>query len=135
MLTIRLQRFGRRNFATFRVVVTESRRAPQSGKYVEMIGWWNPHTDKAEIDTQRASYWLSVGAQPTDVVYNLLVDAGVVQGKKRNVLPKKTPPVAQQEEAPQENAAQEAQQEGASQEGKEGQEASTGEEKEGTAQS
>ncbi|RME29659.1 30S ribosomal protein S16 [Candidatus Parcubacteria bacterium] len=95
MLTIRLQRVGRRKFATFRMVVTEHTRQPQSGKYVELVGWWNPHTNQADIEKDRVSYWLSVGAQPTDTVHNLLVDAGVIAGKKRNVLPKKHAPQTQ----------------------------------------
>ena len=92
MLVMRLQRVGRRNFATFRVIVTEHTRAPQSGKYVEMVGWWNPHTDKAEFKKERVEHWLSVGVQPSDTVYNLLIDAGILEGKKRNVLPRKSPP-------------------------------------------
>ncbi len=91
MLKIRLQMTGRRNDRHFRIIVTEGSSGPRSGKYVEKIGFINPRTKELQIDTDRAKYWLSVGAQASDRVYNILVDKGVVDGPKRNVLPKKTP--------------------------------------------
>ncbi len=91
MLKIRLQMTGRRNDRHFRIIVTEHIQGPKSGKYVEKIGFINPRTKESKIDVERAKYWISVGAQPTDRVYNMLVDEGVFEGPKRNVLPKKTP--------------------------------------------
>ncbi len=91
MLKIRLQRVGKRNHAEFRVVVCEHTTGPKSGKHREVIGAYNPHTDTVALREERARYWLSVGAQPSDTVYNLLVGAGVIEGKKKNVLPRKTP--------------------------------------------
>ncbi len=91
MLKIRLQITGRRNDRHFRIIVAEHTIGPKSGKYVEKIGFINPRTKEQYIDVERAKYWLSVGAQPTDRVYNMLVDAGVFEGPKKNVLPKKRP--------------------------------------------
>ncbi len=91
MLKIRLQMTGRRNDRHFRIIVTEHTQGPKSGKYVEKIGFINPRTKESKIDAERAKYWLSVGAQPTDRIYNMLVDEGVLEGPKKNVLPKKTP--------------------------------------------
>ena len=97
MLRIRLQRIGKRNKATFRIVVTEHTRAPKSGDYIERLGSWNPHSDEVILKSDRIKHWISVGAQPTDVVYNLLVKNGVIEGKAKNVLPKKTPIVKEGE--------------------------------------
>ncbi len=99
MLKIRLQMTGRRNDRHFRVVVIEHTRGPKSGKYVEKIGFVNPRTKEVKIDTERAKYWLSVGAQATGRVYNYLVDLGVLEGPKKNVLPRKTPIKKESEEA------------------------------------
>ncbi len=91
MLKIRLQMTGRRNDRHFIVIVTEHTAGPKSGKYVEKIGFINPRTKENKIDSERAKYWLSVGAKPTGRVHNMLVDLGVVEGPKVNVLPQKTP--------------------------------------------
>lgn len=91
MLVIRLQRVGRTNHAEFRVVVTESTHAATSSNYKEIVGHYNPHTNTVALDAARIQHWMSVGAQPSDTVHNILVSQKVIEGKKRNVLPKKTP--------------------------------------------
>lgn len=92
MLTIRLQRTGRKNVPTFRVVLTEKQNGPKSGRFLEVLGSYDPRgKGKPVIDAERASYWLSKGAQVSDTMYNFLVDAKVISGKKKNVLPKKSP--------------------------------------------
>jgi small subunit ribosomal protein S16 len=98
MLMIRLQRVGRKNYAEFRIVVTEKTRAAKSSNYKELIGNYNPHSDVVNVDTERVTYWISKGAQVSDTVHNLLVAKKVIEGKKRNVLPKKTPIVKKVEE-------------------------------------
>ncbi len=104
MLKIRLQMTGRRNDRHFRIIVAEHTTGPKSGKYVEKIGFINPRTKESNIDVERAKYWMSVGAQPTDRVYNMLVDEGLIEGPKKNVLPKKTPIVKEAEETEQDSA-------------------------------
>lgn len=106
MLKIRMQRIGRINQPAYRIVVTEHTSAPQAGKFVEKVGSYNPKTKARTLDEARVKYWISVGAQPSGTVHNMLVSTGLISGKKVNVLPKKT--VAKAEEPAQEAAPAEA---------------------------
>ncbi len=90
MLKIRLQRTGRINEASYRLVVVEHARSTKTGSIVERVGSYNPHTKVRTLNTERINYWLSKGAQASGTVHNMLVSAGVVKGKKINVLPKRT---------------------------------------------
>ena len=105
MLKIRLQRVGRKNDPSFRVVVLESTEGPKSGNHIDEIGFYNAVTKQKNLDVEKAKHWLSKGAQPSDTVYNMLVTAGAIDGKKKNVLPQKTPIV---KEVPVEEKAAEA---------------------------
>lgn len=91
MLKIRLQRVGRKNDASFRVVVIESQRGPKAGNVLEVLGFYDPKKDVIEIKGERALYWISVGAQASPTVHNLLVKGKIIKGKTINVLPKKSP--------------------------------------------
>lgn len=84
MLKIRLKRIGRKHDPSFRIVVTEA-TAPPKGKYKEAVGFYNSVLKQLKLNTDRIKYWLSVGAQPTDVVHNILVKEGVIKGKKKAV--------------------------------------------------
>ena len=77
MLRIRLSRTGKKRQPSYRVVVAE-KEAKRDGSVVERIGHYNPLTNPAEfkIDEDRALYWLSVGAQPSDAVRVLLNKQG-----------------------------------------------------------
>lgn len=97
---IRLQRVGRKNDPSFRLVVTEKARDSQSGKFVEILGSYNARHGQPQINTERAKYWLGVGAQASGTAHNLLVDAGVISGKKVNVLPSKRPIIKEGAPAP-----------------------------------
>lgn len=88
---IRFQRTGRTNDPAFRIVVLEKERAAKAGALVELLGTYNPHSKAMTLNTERVSYWMSKGAQPTDSIKNLLINKGVIEGSKVNVLPKKTP--------------------------------------------
>ena len=92
MLRIRLQRVGRINVASYRLVVVEAARAAKKRSVVEEVGSYDPHSKKKILKNDRIKYWISVGAQPTGTVHNILVSEGMVKGKKVNVLPKKTVP-------------------------------------------
>lgn len=92
MLRIRLQRVGRKNEPSFRVVLTESQNSTKSGRVQEILGSYDPRFDNPVIKGDRVKYWISVGAKPTDTVHNLLVSQKILEGKKKNVLPKKSPP-------------------------------------------
>ena len=92
---IRLKRVGRKGDPSYRVVVTEKHRGPKAGKYIEKVGFYDPKKDIRTLNAERITYWMSVGAKPSDTVYNLLVSEKVVDGKKKNVLPKKSPIVSE----------------------------------------
>jgi len=93
MLIIRLQRTGRKHEPTFRVVLTDSKNGPKSGKYLKNLGWYDSRTkNKAEqLDTEAIKHWISKGAKLSDTLHNFLVSQKVITGKKINVLPKKSP--------------------------------------------
>lgn len=92
MLKIRLQRTGRTNDPSYRVVVTEHTNSPKSGRAVEKLGSYNPKSKERVLDAERIKYWLSKGAKASGTVHNMLISAGIISGKKINVLPKKTVP-------------------------------------------
>ncbi|MEX0933347.1 MAG: 30S ribosomal protein S16 [Candidatus Paceibacterota bacterium] len=97
MLKIRLKRVGRKHDPSFRLVVLESQRGPKSGDYIENLGSYNARTDEKTINGERVNHWISVGAKPSDTAHNLLVELGIITGKKVNVLPKKSPLVKEGE--------------------------------------
>ena len=76
---LRLRRMGKKKQPIYKVVAADS-RSPRDGKFIEAIGLYNPKTDPATINIKedRALYWLSVGAQPTDTVKNLLSNQGII---------------------------------------------------------
>jgi len=76
---IRLQRFGKKGYAYYHIVVADV-RAPRDGKFIERIGSYNPNTNPAtiEIDSNKAMEWLRKGAQPTDTTRAILSYKGVL---------------------------------------------------------
>ena len=81
MLRIRLSRVGKKNKAQFRVTVADGHRAP-TGKFIEILGHYNPHTKEKVFKQERIEYWISKGAKPSATIHNFLVDAGIIKGKK-----------------------------------------------------
>ena len=73
MLAIRMRRMGSKKRPFFRVVVTDS-TAPRDGRFLEVLGHYNPSTkpETVEIDRERLAYWLGVGARPSDTVRTLV---------------------------------------------------------------
>ena len=101
MLKIRLQRTGRKHETTFRVVVTDSKNSTKSGKSLEVVGSYDPRRDDNTIlKADRIKHWISVGAGLSGTINNLLVSKKIIDGKKVNVLPKKTYTKPVVEEAP-----------------------------------
>jgi small subunit ribosomal protein S16 len=96
MITIRLTRVGKKNDPSFRVIVVESKRKPQPGNYLEMVGSYDARISRIELKADRIKHWIDMGAQTSDTVHNLLVSNKIIDAKKINVLPKKT--VAKKEE-------------------------------------
>ena len=80
MVKLRLRRMGANDQPFYRIVAVDSREK-RDGKYIECVGWYDPKPDpsKINIDTERAIYWLSVGAKPSDTVSSLLRKAGILQ--------------------------------------------------------
>ena len=75
---MRLARIGSKKRPYYRIVVVDKRRA-RNGRFLEVVGQYNPLTDPAgiQINAERALYWLSVGAQPSEPVANLLRKTGI----------------------------------------------------------
>lgn len=92
MLMIRFQRIGRKNDPAFRIAVLEKTSGPKTGKYVDLVGTYNPKTKAVTLKPDAIKDWIAKGAQVSDTVHNLLVSQGVIEGTKINVLPKKTAP-------------------------------------------
>ncbi len=87
MLTIRLQRLGKKKQPSYRLVISENARDTQ-GNALEILGHYDPVFSGKTLDLKedRINYWLSKGAQTSVTVHNLLVKAGVItEGKKKSV--------------------------------------------------
>lgn len=79
---IRLTRLGDKKSPFYRVVVADS-RSPRDGKFIEVLGIYDPLKNPAEVkvDTEKASKWLKNGATPTETAKSVLVKAGVIEKK------------------------------------------------------
>jgi small subunit ribosomal protein S16 len=75
-----LRRTGKTKKPAYRIVVADA-RAPRDGRFIEIIGFYNPLTDppKIHIETEKAVAWLKKGAQPSNTVRHLLARAGVTK--------------------------------------------------------
>ncbi len=98
MLKIRLQRVGRKHDPSFRIVLTDRRNATKSGKFLEVLGSYNARFGDPVIKSDRVKYWIGVGAEPSNTVHNLLISEKIIEGKKINVLPKKSPIIKEKTE-------------------------------------
>jgi len=81
MLAIKLKLAGKKHQRMFRVVVAEKKSKLQ-GRYVDDLGFWNPHTNKFSLNEEKTNKWLKEGVKPTDTAHNLLVKAGIIKGHK-----------------------------------------------------
>lgn len=81
---MRLTRMGDKKSPFYRVIVADS-RAPRDGKFIDIIGTYNPLTQPADVklNADKAKTWLDNGAQPTDTVKALLVNAGIITETKK----------------------------------------------------
>lgn len=111
MLKIRLQRIGRINMPSYRLIVVEHTEGPKTGKFTDIVGTYNPRAKERRLDEAKIKHWISVGAKPSDTVHNMLVSAGVVSAKKINVLPRFKAPAEAAAEAKEEAAGKAAEQE------------------------
>ena len=96
MLKIRLQRIGRKNNPSYSVVVTDSKNGPKAGNFIEKVGSYDTIRKTLSLKKERILHWISVGALTSDTVHNILVRENIVESKKINVLPKKTPQIKEE---------------------------------------
>ena len=77
---LRLKKMGRRHRSFFRLSAMDC-RSPRDGRVIEELGWYDPHAKSADqqvsINRERIEHWLSVGAQPSDTVRNMLRQQGI----------------------------------------------------------
>jgi small subunit ribosomal protein S16 len=80
MIKIRLRRTGAKKQPSYRIVVADV-HAPRDGKYIDLVGHYNPLTDPAtiDVDVERAAKWVGQGAQMTETVEKLFTRAGVIE--------------------------------------------------------
>jgi small subunit ribosomal protein S16 len=82
MLMIRFQRIGRKNDPAFRIAVLDKASGPKAGKYVDLVGTYNPKTKAVTLKPEAIKKWMSQGAQVSPSLHNLLVKEGVIEGAK-----------------------------------------------------
>ena len=71
MVKLRLKRMGSKFNAFYRIVAADA-RAPRDGRFIEEVGYYNPHSKELKIEKDLVFKWLDDGAQPTEVVRDLL---------------------------------------------------------------
>lgn len=76
MVVIRLARIGKKKQAFYRIVAADSKK-PVKAKFIEILGWYNPHSKEFNIKEDRVRDWLDKGAQPSNTVAKLLKNAGL----------------------------------------------------------
>ena len=82
MIVIRFLRTGKKNQPFFRIVVTDKKNPTRGGRFLEIVGFFNPFSKENQLKADRIKYWISVGAQPSGRVHNLLVSEGVINADK-----------------------------------------------------
>lgn len=99
MLKIRLQRVGKKGQAHYKIVIMEH-TAKTTGKYLDLLGWYNPHTNELKVDEEKLKKHLANGAQMSATVNNLLVGRKIIEGEKvTSWKPKKKPVAEEKQEA------------------------------------
>jgi len=105
MLVIRLARGGRNKYPTYRIVAAEQRFAP-TGRFVEILGRYNPHTKELVLNKEGIQKRVEQGAQPSNTVLRLMVREGMELPKWANVAQKQRAPKKEVEVTPEEAAAE-----------------------------
>ncbi len=81
MLVIRLQRVGKKNKASFRIVLQDKQWKPQ-GKALELFGFYDPHSKEKKVQEERVKFWIGQGAQVSPTLHNMFVDMNILSGGK-----------------------------------------------------
>ncbi len=77
MVKIRMTRTGRHYDASYRIVVADSHSA-RDAKFIEQVGFFDPHNDELKLDEEKILAWLSKGAQPSETVKSILSRKGII---------------------------------------------------------
>ena len=72
---------------SYRIIVVEHTESTKTGNFTDIVGTYNPRSKERKLDEAKIQHWISVGAQPSATVHNMLISAGILKGKKINVLP------------------------------------------------
>jgi small subunit ribosomal protein S16 len=101
-LKIRLARGGAKKRPYYRIVVAEA-SAPRDGRFVERVGSYNPmvpkdHPERLTLDSERAMYWISKGAKPTERVQKMMAQMGLIEAPALREQPKKSAPGRKRQE-------------------------------------
>lgn len=106
MLIIRLTRTGKKNAPRFRIVLVEKTAPPKTGKFLEILGSYNPESKEIILKKEQIKYWLSQGVQTSETVHNILVSNDVIKGPKikKKIRDKKKSPDSKAIEEPQSEA-------------------------------
>lgn len=94
---IRLTRMGDKKAPFYRLVVADS-RSPRDGKFIEILGTYNPLTNPSEIkvDSEKVKSWISKGAKPTDTAKDILVKSGIIEKPAKVITNSKPKPKRKQ---------------------------------------
>jgi small subunit ribosomal protein S16 len=106
---IRLKRMGAKKRPFYRVVVADA-RSPRDGRFIEMVGYYDPLPDPVVVKLQddRIRYWMATGARPSDAVRELLERQGMLDAKPRRARPERAAAATEVESAPSQTPAERA---------------------------
>src|SRR3990167_10282310 len=85
MVKIRIERVGRKNEPSFRMVLTDSKNSTKSGRSEEVLGSYDPRKSTDSFNTERIKHWLSQGISLSPTVHNLFIKNRIISGKKIDV--------------------------------------------------
>ena len=86
MVRIRLRRMGAKKAPFYRIVVADQ-DSPRDGRFIEIVGTYDPNGTKVDVKGERVAHWIIQGAQPSDSVARLLKIANVIDDKGKLVTP------------------------------------------------
>lgn len=94
MVRIRLRRMGAKKNPFYRIVVADQ-QSPRDGRFIEIVGTYDPHGTKVDLKKERLGYWMSVGAQPSDSVARLLKREQVIDESGKFIAAEVVAPAAE----------------------------------------
>ena len=102
MVRLRLRRTGSKNKACFRIVAADA-KSPRDGRFIEVLGYYDPRHEDEKVNLERADHWLSCGAQPSETVAAIIERArkgtGALKQPVKETQPAPAPAVEEKPEA------------------------------------